>query len=98
MARVVVWRVGLRGVDLEAGVPPGAHSHSQGRNDEGLSLASGDELRRSALRMLKIQTLSCAHVMGWSVDCHSWRHCRPRYSDEGNECESDYVTCPRLHK
>ena len=54
---------GFEGADLEAGAPSGAHSHSQGRNGEGLILAGVPNWQRSGLGKLKMQTCLAMQAM-----------------------------------
>lgn len=64
---VVVWIKDLRAVDLEAGIPPRAHCHSQGRNGKGLTLARGLNWQRSGFGKLKMQTLGHAYVVQFNA-------------------------------
>ena len=43
-------------------------------------------------------THSSVHFIHVNVCYTSCRHCCPHYTDEGDWCESDEVTCPRSHK
>lgn len=97
IALVVTWRMDLRRVAPGAGAPPGAHSHSQGRKGEGLTLASDLNWQRSGLRNIKMQTLGHVYIIQLKTYIDSGRHCCPHYTDEGNYYESDDVTCPRSH-
>lgn len=60
-------------MDLEAGTPPRAHCHSQGRNGEGLTLASGLNWQRSGLGKLKMQTLGHVYAVQFNACINSGR-------------------------
>lgn len=84
IASVVVWRRDLRAVDLESGTPPRAHFHSQGRNGEGLTLASGLNWQRSGWGKLKMQTLGHVYVVQFNACINSGQPSCPHYTDEEN--------------